>query len=261
MKKYFSFLLILLSLFLVSCTEKEKGLKYEKIDAEHLISDESISSYLVLRSRLMDDDMYHSLTIYSNFLKGTGRYYHYYQVDYLTNSGDIEQYYHLFNITDNDERKYSQNFLPYYKFSGVKEFDVLFEYEYIINEEKIVNQIKYHEEVLTIDESKENYSDKLEDVDIKYSELLKDERKYYNINIDFKDLNSGHIDLQSWILTSDGKLYPFLGIYHYQLDRGNYDSIGYEEIDKNIEIVKIYFKINHYYDEKVDSYLYQIKNN
>lgn len=260
MKKYLSFLLIFISLFLISCASEEKGLKYEKIEAEHLVSDESISSYLVLKSKLIDEKMHHSLTIYSNFLKGTGRYYHYYQVDYLTNDGDIEQYYHLFNMTDNDERKYSQNFLPYYKFSGVKEFDVLFEYEYILNEEKIVNQIKYHEDVLSFEEDEKKYSDTLENVEIKYNEIFKDEKKFYNINIDFEELDSGHIDLQSWILTSNGELYPFFGVYHYQLDRGDYNSIEYDEIDKNLEIEKIYFKINHYYDDKVDSYLYQMKN-
>lgn len=262
MKKSLLILLIILSLFAFGC-KKEKRLKYNKIEAEHVIEDQYMSSFVLLKTIPHEGnmkDLRHSITVFCDFLKGSGRYYHYYQVDYTSNDDEIDQYYHVFNNQDGDERKYSQNFLPYYKFSGVKNIDVLFEYEFSLDNINVVTQeVKYHEDVITLDEDLDEFKTEINDFEFIVNEVVKEEEDYnlYNIFFNIGDLKGGHIDLQTWIETSDNQLFPFVGIYHYQLDRGNYETYGYERIDKKVNVNKVYFKVNYYKDNNVTTYLYQ----
>ena len=224
MKKSLLILLIILSLFAFGC-KKEKRLKYNKIEAEHVIEDQYMSSFVLLKTIPHEGnmkDLRHSITVFCDFLKGSGRYYHYYQVDYTSNDDEIDQYYHVFNNQDGDERKYYQN-------------------------------------VITLDEDLDEFKTEINDFEFIVNEVVKEEEDYnlYNIFFNIGDLKGGHIDLQTWIETSDNQLFPFVGIYHYQLDRGNYETYGYERIDKKVNVNKVYFKVNYYKDNNVTTYLYQ----
>lgn len=247
MKKTVVLILILvINVLLIGCKNDSVGLKYEKIAADHLISSDGVSSYMTVISKKTDGDMYYSLTVYSDFLKGTSRYYNYYQVDYLTDDG-IKQYYHNFVFEDADKRKYAQNFLPYQKIDEIKSFDVLFSYEYKENEEVIKNDLKYHEEILKLTEEEKKLISKFSEFNFYVDTKVIDENNIgYKINLDINDIETGHLDFQTWIETGDGDILPFYGVYHYQTERGNYKDVGYEKLDINTKIKKMYLKIEHY---------------
>lgn len=243
-KSLFLLLLILVSMFLISCKD-EAGLKYEKIEAEHNIINEDVSSYFTVSSKLVNDKYYYSLVIYANFLQGTSRYYNYYQVDYKTINNEIKQYYHNFTFEDSVDRNYAQRFLPVQQLDELVEFDVLFNYEYKKDDEKIEKDLLYHEDVLKL--SDDDISKALNESDsfsFTYDDI-NGETKKLKINLEFSDLELGHLDFQTWIKTKNGKIIPFYGVYHYQVERGSFKTISYEELG-NIEIDEIYIKINCY---------------
>lgn len=242
-KSLFLILLIMFSAFIVSCKD-DSGLKYKKIEASHNILSEDISSYLTVSSKMLNDELYYSLIIYSDFLQGNSRYYNYYQVDYKTINNEINQYYHNFTFEDANQRSYAQRFLPFQKVNEINEFDVLISYEYKKNDEKIVNDLLYHEDILKLsDKDVNNALNESDFYDFSY-DFISDEINKLKINLCFNELNSGHLDFQTWIKTENGKLVPFFGVYHYQVERGNYKTISYEEI--NEQISEIYIKINYY---------------
>ena len=75
MKKSLLILLIILSLFAFGC-KKEKRLKYNKIEAEHVIEDQYMSSFVLLKTIPHEGnikDLRHSITVFCDFLKILGR--------------------------------------------------------------------------------------------------------------------------------------------------------------------------------------------
>lgn len=255
MKKSLLLLLLLtVSAFMISCKE-EAGLKYEKIEAPHNIISEDVSSYFTVSSKLVDDKFYYSLVIYANFLQGTSRYYNYFQVDYKTINDEIKQYYHNFTFEDSVERNYAQRFLPIQQLDELVEFDVLFNYEYKIGEEKIENDLLYHEDVLKLsDDDMSKALNENDDFSFTY-DAINGENNKLKINLEFSELNGGHLDFQTWIKTKSGNVVPFYGVYHYQVERGSFKTISYEVLG-NVEIDEIYIKINYYsLDNKVKEYV------
>lgn len=233
-------LVIVLSILLVGCNNSSSGLKYTKIEADHLITSDDISSYITISSKKVNGDMYYSLVIYSDFLRGTSRYYNYYQVDYETES-KIEQYYHNFVFEDANKRKYAQRFLPFQKLDEIKKIDVLFSYEYKNLEEEVKDELKYHEKILNFSTSITNVTNNENAFNFTVDEVSLDEGYGYKVNLDFDCFNSGHIDFQTWIVDEKEELVPFFGVYHYQVERGNYRSISYEELSDRIS--KIYLQL------------------
>ena len=244
MKKVLILYILIIAFSLVGCSKNIERLQYEKIDAPHLVSDDSISSYMLIKSSPNEEGkMVYNLTIYSDFLKGTGRYYHYYQVDYKLLNDKIMQYYHIFTYEET-ERKYAQKFAPHEMIDGIKEFNVAINYEYKLDSEEVINKVlKYHEDIIgfkvNIDYFNGNNGEFIVNLD-----KVEEENKY-KFGIDFSE-TSGHFDFQAFIETSYGEVYPFYGIYHYELQRGNYSTITYEKVDESIKIKAFYYILNYY---------------
>ena len=57
-----------------------------------------------------------------------------------------------------------------------------------------------------------------------------------------------HIDMQSWILTSDGKYLPFVGVYSYSQQKTNYSQSGIS-IYKQLNPQYIVAKLRYYFSE------------
>ena len=203
--------------------------------------------------------MVYNLTIYSDFLKGTGRYYHYYQVDYKLLNDKIMQYYHIFTYEET-ERKYAQKFAPHEMIDGIKEFDVAIDYEYKLDSEEVIkNVLKYHEDIITFNQ--DDYNDSGSSKFIVTLDKVLEENKY-KFNVDFNDESGGHFDLQVFALTDKEEVFPFYGVYHYELQRGAYSTITYEQIEKNVKIKSFYYKLNYYNSEdgKFTSFTGKIEN-
>ena len=65
--------------------------------------------------------------------------------------------------------------------------------------------------------------------------------------------NKHHIDMQSWILTEDGKYLPFIGVYSYSQQKTNYSQTGinvYKQLKPEYIVAKLryYFNENDYQD-------------
>ena len=257
MKKWL--ILLLFGLLFISGCSRMKGLQYEKILAEHEIYNQDLNSYLLVNGKpVLEKEsikIKYAITIYANIIAGTGRYFNYYQVDWTTDTGRIDQYYHIFN-EDARKRSYAQNFFPYNYVYGslITKIDVLFDYEYLQQEESVEAKIMYSEDLLTLNASEldsSKFASTLENYQI---ELIAIKRKMedfnrFKLNIGFLNLDQeSHIDFQSWIVTNDDKIYPFYGIYHYQLSNGDYISVGDEMIDNIIDFKEMFCKIKYYHN-------------
>ncbi len=268
MKRWF-ILVLFICLFLSGCSNM-KGLQYDKIVAEHEVYHQDLNSYVVINAKpVLEKDtirVKYAITIYANIVEGTGRYFNYYQVDWTTDTGKIDQYYHIFQ-EDARKRSYAQNFFPYNYVYGnqITKVDVLYDYEYLIQEESIATKVKYSEEMMMLPTSELTslkFVDSLENYQI---ELIASKRKTeefnrFKLNIHFVNLEeTSHIDFQSWIVTSDGDIYPFYGIYHYQIDSGDFISVGDEMIDDIIDFKEMFCKIKYYNHEEIYEEYYKMK--
>ncbi|MDD3348254.1 MAG: hypothetical protein PHD85_01205 [Bacilli bacterium] len=267
MKKWL--ILLLFGLLFISGCSRMKGLQYEKILAEHEIYNQDLNSYLLVNGKpVLEKEsikIKYAITIYANIIAGTGRYFNYYQVDWTTDTGRIDQYYHIFN-EDARKRSYAQNFFPYNYVYGslITKIDVLFDYEYLQQEESVEAKIMYSEDLLTLNASEldsSKFASTLENYQI---ELIAIKRKMedfnrFKLNIGFLNLDQeSHIDFQSWIVTNDDKIYPFYGIYHYQLSNGDYISVGDEMIDNIIDFKEMFCKIKYYHNSDVYEEYYKM---
>lgn len=267
MKK--GFILLLFSLLLVSGCSKMKGLQYDKIVAEHDIYYQDLNSYFLVNAKpVLDQEIIkvkYAITIYANIVSGTGRYFNYYQVDWTTDTGRIDQYYHIF-MEDARKRSYAQNFFPYNYVYGasITKVDVLFDYEYLQAEESIEVKAKYSEELMNLQASELSDSKFVNSLENYQIELLAIKRKAedfirFKLNIRFLDLKeSSHIDFQSWIVTDKDEIYPFYGIYHYQLDNGDYISVGDEMIEDIIKFKEMFCKIKYYHQDTLYEEYYKM---
>lgn len=64
-----------------------------------------------------------------------------------------------------------------------------------------------------------------------------------------------HIDMQSWILTEDGKYLPFIGVYSYSQQKSNYTQSGIS-IDKRLNPKYIVSKVRYYFSDSEYSDFY-----
>lgn len=266
----FIFIVILFSLS--GCKDRLQGLQYEKIKANHEIFVNDVSSYFIINSKPVleknDINQKFSITIFSNIITGTKRYFNYYQIDYQTDENIINQYYHIFE-SDAKKRNYAQNFFPYNYIEGnyLSKIDVLFNYEYMIGEQKTVADLKYSEEMFTlnVDEiATKDFVDRLDNFDINLICIHKNTEDFnrFKLNIYFNELEeNSHIDFQSWIVTKDKKIYPFYGIYHYQINNGDFISIGDQTIERIIDFDSIYCKVKYYNNNESEPSEYLYKTN
>lgn len=265
-------ILAMLTICLIGCKKERPEVK--PIEASHMIYDEKINSYMRILSRpgyekneLVTE---YSFTFFSHFIKLdgiTGRYYNYYQVDWLTDNNQLDYSYHVFDYLDGAERNYSQNFHPYHKLKGDLLTNIKVQIDYEYNYE-VASEIVLKEETVTYNEDilifSENYAAKYENTTNEFNVKIVNgsaaEKGYtrYYLSFELKDEDKGHLDLQTWTIIND-KVIPLYGLYHYQFNNGNYNTYG-EGIDMldEFQFDTVYCQINTY-DEAGDEKSYFIK--
>ena len=283
MKKYWIIILLLLCM-LAGCGREEdyEPMKpedregFEKISAEHTIIDEDVSTYLLIKNKPFNDQLLYSITLYMNFEKGnrTSRYHEYYQMDYYLENDVFGTHYHDFDRIDGAKRNYGQNFMPYYNLgSDIKYFNFLSQYSFMMKDDSgkdilYEKELKYKEEIIkfekdanyvAIQKEDNNEDQNIEDqntenqnkFDFKFTKQSIEGEKYnrYKLNIypkfEESDEFVGHLDIQCFIKCGED-IYPYLGLYHYNIVNGNYVTVSDELLDKTYNIEKLYFIINKY---------------
>ena len=275
MKKYLiTFLFIFLMLF-VGCKkdpeDQDKVTTADPIEAVHEVNvdGDEVSPYLLVQSVLNENnDLIYSLTYISIFPKNysyngneftlTGRFYDYYQVDYLTESGKYENYFHKYDYLDSTERSYGQNFMPSGNFKEQLDvLRVLVKYRFTRNGNEENKEIKFQEEIIKFDSTKYNQND-LGNYQVK---LIKNKNQSepfnrYKLSIDLDDnITTGHYDIQTWV-EINGKLYPFVGYYHYRPNHGDIYTLTDIEVSDIYSISKIYYNIRYYNNDDVMNIYY-----
>ena len=271
-------LLICFITVFVSCKKDKETIPIDenneiiKIIANHTISEDDLNIYLLLQSKPVKENNQtfekQSITIYSDFLKEnrTSRHYSYYQVDYYY--GDKSQtYYHIFDFTNEaNKRSYAQCFLPFNVLENrISNLAVKFEYSYMIGEEVFEKECQFLEDMIVFDE-KYNYIESINGYRISIDKVINDdiyaEKEDYNrykLTLEFLDetLNKdGHIDFTAFVKFNDGNVYPLYSLYHYNFNRGSYNSVRSTTINKDFIIEEIYYVIEEYYTDGTINKIY-----
>ena len=262
MKKYLILIMMVVCFLGISCKEKgytpkkpEEIENFQRVNGTHLLECEDVSPYIVIKNKLLNQDLLYSMTLYMNFEKGnrTNRLYKYYQFDYYLANGEFLCDYHIFDNIDGALRKYGQNFMPYYDLKSIVDKIMLrVKYSYEIFDEDANEGIAYDkefslsEDILFFD-NKKDYSD-TNPFEIYMTKESNSDENYerYKVNASIPSAKTGHIDMQIFVKGNDGNVYPYLGLYHYEFKSGNYISVSDEKIDKKQGIVAAYCQINMY---------------
>lgn len=278
LKKYLMLFLMLFIALMVAC--KEEGpddevppTEADPIEAVHQtdVDGDEVSPYVIVQSILNENkDLIYSLTYISIFPKPfyeygnkvdiVGRYYDYYQVDYVTDSGSYDKYFHQYDYLDSQERSYGQNFMPEYNFKEqLKTLKVLVRYRFTRDDIETSKEIKFQEDILKFDSTKfiENNIGNHQ-VELISNRVESEEFYRYKIKIDLDDnILMGHFDIQTWVEINN-EVYPFIGFYHYRPNHGDIKTESDIEVSDVYKITKIYYQIRYYSNEgKVEDYYYQ----
>ena len=263
-------MIVFLLLGLVACKEKteepepvideDKIVTPEKLECSHsydVLNDE-VNPYLVIKGLPYDSDTIdYSIIVFLNFPKNfknnvlTKRFYNYLQCDYYAGE-EMTTYYHIFDHSDDDGGHLSNaiKFVPRYNTS--KEvtkicFDLKYEYE--LDGVHLDKEVKFEENILCFDNSK--FIDIIENDNYHFDIIItKKENEDYNrykLVIDLDDNNSGHYDIQTWLLI-DGKVIPFIGYYHYRTINDDITSVSDEKINVDRNVSSVYYMVRFYDD-------------
>ena len=266
MKKLLLFIIISLLILGVGCKKKKEEseptqeIEIEVINGEHIntLYNDNLLSYIIYRAKPSEVGILQSLTFYSFIIKNdiTNRQNIYYQVDYKFD--EVNSYYHIFDYKDREERQYIQNFLPYNKLNQelLNSVDVLVRYSYDKNNENIIKEIKYHEDIIKFSDDKYN--------DLNSSDFLLMISKIDNLNsyklsfsFDSEKFNNGHFDVQTFLKFND-TVYPFYGLYNYGVEAMEYVTYSSEDFEDEFVPSEVYWEI-HYYDNEgnLSEYFYK----
>lgn len=259
MKKYLIFTLLILALTLVGCKKVPEEFVPEKIEANHEFLNDDFLSFIKLSTNLeLDQDQIipkYSMTAFMHITRGVNRKINYFQVDWITSDDTYDIYYRNELDTQNPSRFIAQEFLPFVKVSGNKidSIKAYYKYESLINGVMETREVKYQEEVLKFNEDdfiETSNEDDVLNLNINKHDINDDEYRFkYSINFKTDEIPI-HLDMQSWIRTKDGNVYPLMGLYNYATFSENYISVSDEIINKVVEIEEIFMKIVYSYDNK-----------
>ena len=260
MKKYLIFALIVLVSTLVGCNKKPVEFIPDRIEANHEFLNDDFLSFIKLSTDLELDQGQitpkYSMTAFMHIARGTNRKINYYQVDWITSDNTYDIYYRNEVAVTTPSRFIAQEFLPFVKVSdnAIDTIKAHYKYQSSINEVMEVREVKYKEEVLNFNE--EDYTqisnqDDVFNISLKKSNLNDDKYRFkYSINFKTED-EAVHLDMQSWIKTKDGDIYPLMGLYNYATFSEDYISVSDEIVDKVVEIEEIYIKLIYSYNDNL----------
>lgn len=244
MKKILIIFILSISLLNLSACKKGKDYEPEKIVAEHQFFDDNFYNYIRYINYPYSNNnsiiFKQSLTAYMGVKNGTSRSINSYQYDY--SHSKLEIYYNLDprKLEGGTLRRFSHEFLPEYLFDEkIKSISGKVNYSY---KEDAIEHIKtYTFKEIFFNEGfiDSSFTEEKQIVEFTFSIISNSNENFNRLKINAiipKTNNPFHLDFQTFIKTKSGDVYPFLGIYNYNLIDEDYLSISDLKLDKEIDI-------------------------
>lgn len=241
-----------------------------KTDFPHILYDEDISAVIKITNLVKkeensteDDKLFNQFSISALFNKNSELVIPQYNLYYSAVYGDGSIKYFSTNKRNGFPHTYQMLTRTKVPDRIIKEING--EIHYTVGEERKI--LQYSEEILTLlpkemakAESKENIIE--EDVfKIKFTPSYYDLAEYnYKIEIEVTDsADKYHLDMQSWVESAEGRLYPLLGVYNLHLKEKKFNSTDNEKIAQVSHPETVYFKVNYYdVNGELTTYLYKL---
>jgi hypothetical protein len=132
-----------------------------------------------------------------------------------------------------------------FKSVGFSKYFIKVIYNQILDEDNVSKVLRISEEVLTLGKKELNdeaFNNSEVDLSFKIKDINEDKYEGF-ITVDPLDKEAKyHINLQSWLVTKDGKIYPFLGLYNYS-HQAKFNPSYQSTIYKNLNVDYIYAKL------------------
>lgn len=261
MKKIQIIIIMLFLLFLINGCKKEDDKEpiISKIESVHEFFHDDVSSIVrIIGNPVLkkpNDNFYnikYSLTAYMQIKQGTSRQLDYYQFDWTFNDNTYDTYYHY---TKNDEnqtivRSFAQNFHPssFIDKESIIKVAGKIKYSLILNNKLHNREYTFLEEMLTLSNDDFNNYNNINDnneisVNCTFNNFDYEDFYRFKININIeKNEEPYHVDMQSWFVTNNNQIIPFIGVYNYTNLDENFESVTDERIYKYVDIKDIYIK-------------------
>lgn len=249
MKKIYIVFLLFLFFFVLSSCKKDDVFIPEEIAAEHQFYDENFYNYIRYINfpyfEKTKTTFKQSLTTYMGIKTGTNRSIDYYQFDY---SHSYKETYFNVEPTVLDGgivRRFSHEFLPESIIkSKINSIYGKIVYSHTIDLITETKTYLFKESFFTTELINSSFSNSNQNDAVLFSFLnnsIKTEPFYrFKINaIVPKNSTPYHLDFQTYIKTTSNDIYPFMGIYNYNLINEDYISISDLKVDKQIDIEEI----------------------
>lgn len=267
MKKLMLMVLTLLSLIAFGCRETYTP---KPIAAGHGFYDEELFSFFTVSTVFEPKEeeiiLKYAITAQMHIVTGTQRKLNVFQADWITLDDTYDSYYRFEKDDETDSRFAGQEFLPPMPMSGggLKSISALYQYVRTVDNRFEEKTVSYYEPMLTYDagefSSPSLLPEGIPDFGVQY--LDTDEQNYrFKFYIDFEDsLSPSHIDLQSFIQTAEGTVYPLWGLYHYAGIAKDYLSVSDEKVTREVPITAVFLKLLYYTNGTTDpeAYFYQL---
>ena len=182
----------------------------------------------------------------------------YYFTEYTTYHTPTTHYFTLDNSSV-DQHPSTLYTMIQYKKSGKSAISTFKEDVFLYPDANDISKVdEYYASSGSSDATSRNIKGKNDEVIANIQFTSSDQGDFYSSGVKITMTNLGysykhHIDMQSWILTSDGKYLPFVGVYSYTQQKSNYSQSGisvYKQLNPQYIVSKLryYFSENDYVD-------------
>ena len=187
----------------------------------------------------------------------------YYFTEYTTYHTPTTHYFTLDNTSINQHPSTLYTMIQYKK-SGKSAISTFKEDVFLYPDANDISKIdEYFASSGANDATSRNIKGKNDEVIANIQFISSDQGDYYSSGVKITMTNLGysykhHVDMQSWVLTSDGKYLPFVGVYSYAQQKPNYSQSGIS-VYKQLNPEYIVSKLRYYFSESdyVDYYFKQ----
>lgn len=240
-----------------------------KTDFPHVLYDEDLSAIIKISNLVKkeensteEDKLFNQFSISAAINKNSDISISKYQLYYNAVYGDGSVKY--FSTNKRSSFPHTYQMLTRTKVPNRQIEEISGEIHYEVAGENRV--LKYSEKILKLTTKEMNNAELVnssivEDVfKIDFTPSYYDISNYnYKINIEVTDQSQKyHLDMQSWVESSEGRTYPLLGVYNMQYKEKKFASTDNEKIAQVTHPENIYFKVNYYdNDAKLSTYLYR----
>lgn len=260
MKKFAIILLLLFLISLSACkkekTENKEPPTHNKIEASHLLSHEDIESsiHIIATPELKENRLLskYSIATYMKIKRGLERNLDFYQFDWTYDDNTYETYQHT-NIKEIDAPfipSYAQQFLlpMFLPRNDIISIQGMIKYSHKIDLLLLEKSVSFQETIFKLTKEdfhtyEEKHFNPFMQVAMHFLDL--EEEEFYRFKLSFTLFDPPaflHLDIQSWIVTEEEQIFPFIGIYNYTSKEEHYETLSDVKVYKYVNIKDIYIK-------------------